>query len=242
MNIVWLSSNKFGYSLLREAIKIHPISQVIILKDKSKTKMYDGIKKELWYELNIPITEIENINEEIDLLESLKPNIIIVAGWRQVIKEELLNRYTFIGFHPTLLPYGRGPAPIINSILEGLTGSGVTMYYLDKQMDSGDIIGQEKFKVDNCDTSGCVYESVINAGKILINKYLTKLIDKTAPRIKQDDSVSYIFKKPISNEIYLDDDIETMYRKIKAFNKPYNGAYICKDNKKLKIWEAEVID
>ena len=64
---------------------------------------------------------VKNINEDLSLVATLKPDLIVMAGWRQILSEDFLNlpKEGIVGFHPTLLPVGRGPAPIINSIISG---------------------------------------------------------------------------------------------------------------------------
>jgi methionyl-tRNA formyltransferase len=244
MKIVWLSANKLGYELLKEALSLDcvNVNSVITLSKDAKTVMYDKINPKLWHKFNIKVIEINKINDEIKIIKKLKPDIIIMCGWRQIISSEILKipKY-FIGFHPTLLPVGRGPAPIINSILNGFKESGLTMFHVTDGLDNGDIIGQEPFLIEENDHSSQVYEKVIFAGKKLIKKYLPLLIKEKAPRIKQDETKATVFKKPIlsDNEINLDTDVETVFRKIKALSKPYNGAYLKIGNNKLKIWRAE---
>jgi methionyl-tRNA formyltransferase len=239
----------FGYELLKEALRIKEVNVVAIitLSDKARTKMYDGIEKSKWYELGLPVYETENINEEISLLRSLRPDVIMMSGWRQILCKEVLNLPPrgVIGFHPTLLPKGRGPAPIINTILEGLKESGVTMFYVSDKVDSGDIIGQEKFEVKDEDYAIDIYNKVVRAGKTLIKKYLPLLATGKAPRIPQDEEKATYFKKRSlkDNEIKLETDSpDEIYRKIRAFSKPYNGAFIKLCDKKLIIWKAELRD
>ncbi|MGQ4876455.1 MAG: methionyl-tRNA formyltransferase [Promethearchaeia archaeon] len=247
-NIVWLSANIFGYELLKELNKNYPgiIKAIITLSENSTTVMYDGVPSKKWYHFNIPVYEIININDANDILNRLNLDYVIVAGWRQIINKEILKipRYGFIGFHPTLLPKGRGPAPIINSILEGWEESGVTMYYLSEGLDDGDIIGQEKFKIQENDHAWDVYQKVIEGGKRLINNFLPMLLKRTCPRIPQDNSKATYNKKRSLEENKIDfenESIEYIYRKIRAFSKPYLGAYIQKGDKKLIIWRAELI-
>jgi len=247
MDIVWLSANKFGYELLKEAIKIKDIKvkAIITLSENSKTVMYDGVKKGLWYRFGIDVLEIENINEEKKILEKLKPHLVVMCGWRQIIDKDILDipKKGFVGFHPTLLPKGRGPAPIINSILCGFKESGVTMFYVGEGLDDGDIIGQEKFLISEEDYVEDVYNKIILAGKKLIKKYLPLLARDTAPRIPQDDSKATFFEKRTikDNKIDLEkENLDEIYRKIRAFSKPYMGAYIEKDGKKLIIWKGQL--
>lgn len=247
IKIVWLSANLFGYELLKEALKIQDtdIMTIITLGAKAKTTMYDGIENQKWHKFAIPVYEIENINKEVNLLRSLNPDMVIMAGWRQMIGEKILNipKEGFIGFHPTLLPKGRGPAPIINTILKGLEKSGVTMFYLNEGLDGGEIIGQEEFKIENNDYAENLYNKIIKAGKMLVKKYLPLLAKKEAPRIPQNEQEVTCFQKRTldDNEIKLErDSPEEIDRKIRAFSKPYKGAYIRLKGKKLIIWKADL--
>lgn len=245
MKIVWLSANDFGWHLLKELTgmyKSHIVDSVITLSKDSRTVMYDSCDNFEVFQL--PLYKIKDINKEHELLDKLNPDIIIIAGWRQKISKELLDKYTFIGFHPTLLPSGRGPAPIINTVLNDLRESGVTMFYLNDRTDAGDIIGQSTYEIIGDFTSEDVYSNVIECGKILIRKYIPMLLNGTAPRIKQDESKATYFDKPklSNNKIDIEDNIENIYKKIRALSRPYNGAYIEKDGKKLIIWEAELVE
>jgi methionyl-tRNA formyltransferase len=249
LKIVWLSANKFGYELLKEAIKLKDveINSIITLNKKSKTIMYDEIDFQKWYNFGIDVYEIEDINNEKKLFDKLSPDIVIVCGWRQIINKDILKipKIGFISFHPALLPIGRGPAPIINSILENFQNSGVSMFYLTENIDDGDIIGQEKFNIEKTDYAEEVYNKVIKIGKKLIKKNFPLLAKNKAPRIPQDHSKALIFKKPDfkNNKIDLDkESIDGIYNKIRALSKPYKGAYIVKDGKKMIIWRAELLE
>jgi len=247
VKIVWVSANKFGYELLKESIKKSSvdIKGIITLSSKSKTKMYDEIDNKKWYEFGLNVYEIDDINKEKGLFERLLPDVVFLCGWRQIIDKDILNipKHGFISFHPTLLPEGRGPAPIINSILYGIKDSGLTMFYVSKKIDDGDIIGQEKFEIENNDHANDVYNKTIRAGRILIKKYLPLIVKNNAPRIPQDNKNATYFEKPFIKNNMIDlknDSVDEIYKKIKALSKPYKGAYIIKDGKKLTIWRAEL--
>ncbi len=245
MNIVWLSANRFGYELLKEVLKLDnvEISTIITLSPGSKTLMYDGVSCEKWKELGIRVIEVDRINEESSLMRELSPDLVIMCGWRQVLDKNILYipKQGFVGFHPTLLPIGRGPAPIINTLLKGFRESGVSMFYVSGGLDDGDIIGQEGFSISETDHAAEVYEKVIVAGKKLIRLLLPKLIDGSAARIPQDNKKATFFTKPSGNRIDIEKDtVEEIYGKIKALSKPYKGAYIEKEGRKLILWRAEL--
>jgi len=209
--------------------------------------MYDGIDTSLWYTLGLPVYEIGDINEYIMEIKKLNVDLIVMCGWRQVIRKDLLDlpRLGMVGFHPTMLPRGRGPAPIINTILEDFRESGVTMYYLSEGLDDGDIIGQVPFPVGPDDYAVDIYNKVIQSGKQLIRTYLPQIAEGIAPRIPQKAlDATYLPKRTVlDNRINLDSDsADLIYRKIRAFSKPYNGAYIVKDKKKIILWRAEIGD
>ena len=249
LRVAWLSANIFGFELLKDAISLKNIEvkAIFTLGKDSSTIMYDGIETKKWYTFGLPVYEIKNINDCVHEIKKLNVDLIIMCGWRQIINQELLKIPTkgIISFHPTMLPQGRGPAPIINTILEGYRESGVTMYYISEGLDDGDIIGQKSFVVGADDYAGDIYKKVIQSGKKLINTYLPKIVEGNAPRVPQKtvDATYFPKRTMMNNKINLDkDSIDLIYRKIRAFSKPYKGAYIIKDNKKIIIWNAEICE
>jgi len=251
MRIVWLSANKFGYELLKEALKCKlpdsGIEAVITLAEGSDTIMYDGVPENEWRSLGLPVRAVRNINEDVAIMNELRPDVVVMCGWRQIIGPDVLSapKASFVGFHPTLLPKGRGPAPIINTILNGETRSGVTMFYVDGSLDGGDVIGQEGFDISADDYASDVYGKVVEAGMALVRKYLPMVTAGNAPRVKQDESeATYLEKRSLKdNEIDLSKDSpETIRRKIRAFSNPYRGAFIKVGGKKLVIWKADLAD
>ena len=248
MKIVWLSANRFGYELLREAIRVVRIDLVIILSDNATTRIYDGIEREKWstisYHHGIRLVGTERIDNEAKCLRELNPDYIIVAGWRQIIPQEILDipKYGVIGFHPTLLPVGRGSAPIINSILFKVKMSGATMFFYNNKVDAGDIISQRHFYIADKDYAIDVYDKYVNAGIKLIRFYLPMLGNGELSRRQQNEKEATYFPKRtiLDNEIVLSDDLETIDRKVRAFSEPYLGAFIKKDGKKLIIERCRI--
>ena len=243
--IVWLSANVMGQELLKEAVKIPgaDVVSVITLAEGSKTVMYDGVPTESWDAFGIPVQRIDRVNNEKEVLRSLQPDFVVMCGWRQIVDLDVLTipSQGFIGFHPTLLPKGRGPAPIINTILEGIRESGITMYYVNEGVDTGDIIGQERFSITDDDRAIDVHDKIIVAAREVIKRHLPQLVAGAAPRISQNEEDATLFPKRTlaDNEILRTDPPETRQRKIRAFNKPYRGAFIMQDGEKVTIWSKE---
>lgn len=264
MRIVWLSANRFGYDLILNCIKLNKVDAVITLSNKSKIKMYDGLTDRETYpdlfigeypklnneysrdrfkkHFDIPTYQVESIKNQAKLLKRLKPNIVVMVGWREVIPRKLLSIPTkaWTAIHPTYLPVGRGPAPIINTILHGFKESGVTWFECDDGLDSGPIISQCKFIVDKDETArSLLYKSLEHAEMLMefsMDRYCNDILKATP----QDDSKAFTFTKPETNEILPEDTAEIADRKIRAFGKPYDGAYIKRGDKKIIIWKGEL--
>jgi methionyl-tRNA formyltransferase len=248
MKITWLSANKLGYELLKVAIRLPDVNigSIITLSENSETIMYDGVCRERWDDFGVEVFDVEDINKEMALLDNVSDGLVISCGWRQVIGKSILiiPYYGFIGFHPTLLPRGRGPAPIINSILEGYSKSGLTMFYLGEGVDDGDIIGQQSFTINKSDHADDVYAKTITAGKKLVRSYLPLVVQGKALRIPQNHSEATYFKKPKLEDNEVDFNNESageIFRKIRALSKPYKGAYVYKNGEKIVLWRAELI-
>lgn len=256
-NIAWISANRLGYELLHEimALKGVNVKSIITLSYDSPVKMYDypthpcfpEIKKEAyineWDTFGIPCLYIKRIYDAMEKLREMNLDYIFVVGWREKISKEILDipRKGCIGFHPTALPYGRGSAPIINSILHDLHTSALTMFYLSEGLDDGDIIGMHNFFIESNDYTIDIYNKVITVGRELIRKYIPMMLNDSTPRLRQDESKAFVLPmlSHYVNEINGTDSIDLAYKKIRAFSHPYDGAYILRDGKKLIIWRAD---
>ena len=250
-NFTWLGANLAGYRTLEEAISLGDpevtLTNVITLSPNSKTKMWDPINIEEWRKLKekgLKVHEIDRIEKEgKSILEEISPDYVVMIGWRQIIPEDVLSipKKGFIATHPTMLPYGRGPAAIVNQILNGVTSSGVSLIYTSKGLDDGDIIDQYSFSLAPEDHATEFYEKTIIGIQEIIKRTFPLLARDQAPRIPQNDSKKTYFTPPQKpNRLNCEDTLETKFRKIKAVSMPYKGAYI-KDGQgsKLRIWRAK---
>jgi methionyl-tRNA formyltransferase len=245
--ILFLSANELGFQVFSQCQEtVDAEFFVLTLSKDSKVVMYDGIELDMWYSTCNNVFEISSIRESKvkDVIKKISPDLIIMCGWRQIVNEEILNipKLGTIAFHPSPLPKGRGPAPIINSILEGWKESAVTMFYPDSGTDSGDIIDQYFFNIEADDYAYDVYKKCINASRILIKRNISDVLLGKANRKSQDNkSATYLKKLSIEdNKISYDCSPEHVYRKIRAFSYPYLGAFFEIGDKKIIIDKARV--
>lgn len=244
---VLLSANEFGLSLLDATRALEDplidLVGVITLKPDAKTVMYDGVEPDAWRRGGIDVFYINRIEAEgAELLRKLAPDYVVMAGWRQIVPQRVLDipAQGFVSFHPTRLPWGRGPAPLINQILAGAEESAMSFMYTDDGVDSGDLIGQALFDIEPDDHASDVYAKAVGCGLALAATHLPQLARGTAPRLPQDDSAAYVFPRPKrANFIDLADDLDTTFRRIRALSKPYRGAHVTDpDGNRLVVWRA----
>jgi len=189
-----------------------------------------------------------NINDEdhIKYIEMCLPDLIIVCGWQRLVSKKILDipKFGTIGFHSSLLPRYRGRAPINWAIIMGEKETGITMFYLTPEADSGDIIAQKSFPIllnDDCDT---LYGKSAQAGADLIKMYLIQIEQRTAPRL-HNPSLSYPAypkRTPVDGLIDFNRSSLDVYNFVRALTRPYPGAYYYNENgEKVIVWKIEIV-
>jgi len=134
--------------------------------------------------------KIKNNEEVLNTLNKLNPNLIVVVAYGKILPEEILNmpKYGCINVHGSLLPKYRGAAPIQWSVINGDNETGVTTMYMDKGMDTGDMILKTELPIEKDDTYGTVHDKMALVGAITLKRTLEKLVelDGILPREKQE--------------------------------------------------------
>ena len=250
MKICFISGVKFGHELLSHMLENNlNISIVFSYVDSKKTNYSDFISfDDITKKYNIKHVKVNNINdlENIKILNEVQPDLILVMGWSQLLKNEILNipKLGTIGSHPTELPKYRGRAPIPWTIIKELKKSALTFFYITKEADEGDIVNQHIFQINQNDDAQDIYDKVIVLGKQMILETIALLEQNKIKRIPQDNSqfIEYWIKRTPEdgkiNWIHSAKDIHTL---IRASTHPYPGAFTTYKKSKLIIWKAEYI-
>jgi len=251
MKIVYISGIKFGYELL-EIIFERGFNDITVFSyDDSKKSIYSDYYSfdEICKKQGIKNIKVQNINDKknVDILKNLKPDIILVMGWSQLIKPEIIKipKLGVIGSHPTELPKYRGRAPIPWSIIKGLNESALTFFFIEKGIDNGDILDQRKFKINSNENATTLYQKITELGKSMIVDNLNLLTSGKSNRINQDNSkfVEYWEKRtPNDGEINWKKSAKEIDTLIRASTHPYPGAFTYVAKSKLKIFSSEIID
>ncbi len=125
--------------------------------------------------------------EFLDQLASLNADIQVVLAFR-MLPEAVWNmpRLGTFNLHASLLPQYRGAAPINWAVINGETESGVTTFFLKHEIDTGDIIFQERVPITETDNAGDLHDKLMHTGAALICKTLDTVLAGNVPSVPQD--------------------------------------------------------
>ncbi len=180
-----------------------------------------------------------------ELLAQLHPDIIVVVAYGKLLPKYVLDfpEYGCVNVHGSLLPEYRGAAPIQRAVLDGKKETGVTTMYMDVGLDTGDMIYSEKIEIGENETVGEVWDRLALLGGKLLVKTLNAIENGTAPRIKQDDSLSTYAAKIDRDERKIDfcADALSVHNKIRGMS-PFPAAHGILDGTPTKLYDSEYID
>ena len=248
LKVVFMGTPTFSVPVLKNLIEKTNVVLVVSQPDREKDRKGNVLPtptKKIAEEHNIEVYQPAKIKESYEKVTSLNPDIIITCAYGQIIPEVILNcpKYGCINVHGSLLPKLRGGAPIHHAIINGDKKTGITIMYMDKLMDSGDIISQEELEILDNDNLDTVYEKMSYLGANLLIKTLPCIIDGTNQRIKQNDS-EVTFGYNITKEeekIDFSKDSKDIHNQIRGLSS-VPGAYCLLDDKRLKVYKSELTE
>ena len=253
MRIVFMGTPDFAKESLEALYNAnHEIVAVVTNPDRPKgrgMKMIATPVKEFAESKNLQVFQPERIrnNEEIiNKIKELVPDVICVVAYGKILPEEILEipRLGCINVHGSLLPKYRGAAPIQWAVLNGDKTTGITTMYMDKGMDTGDMILQEEVEIGENETTGELWNKLAKLGAKLLVETLEKIEDGTAPRTKQNDSeatTAPMLEKEIAKIDWESKTAEEIKNLVRGLN-PIMGAYSFLNGKKIKFWKVEASD
>ena len=197
-------------------------------------------------ELNIPVRHPISLkdNEEIEYIKKLKPDVVIVVAYGQILPEKLLKigKILFINIHASLLPKWRGAAPIQRAIMNMDHESGISIMKIVPKLDSGPVLLKSKIKIFQDTTYEELAKKMSKLGSKLILDALKLLEEKQAIFIEQDESeVSYAKKiKKSECKINWNKNANEVIAKINALNSNL-GSWFEINGNRIKIIEAKEV-
>lgn len=248
LKVIFMGTPDFCVPILEELIKECNVLAVVTQPDKEvgrkKEIVYSPIKKTA-LEHNLKVLQPVRIKEEYQEIIDLNPDIIITCAYGQIVPEIILNapKYGCINVHASLLPKLRGGAPIHKAIINGYEKTGITIMYMDKGMDTGDMISKKEVEITNDDTAETLHDKLQKASVPLLMETLPLIIKGTNKREKQNnDQATYAYNVSREEEhVDFNKTSKEIYNQIRGLNS-WPGAYSTLEDKNIKLWLCKIND
>ncbi len=204
---------------------------------------------------NLRILQPENLNSNdfIKEINNIQPDLIIVVAFRMLPESVWrIPAQGTINLHASLLPQYRGAAPINHAIINGEKETGVTTFFIEKEIDTGNIIFQKKLRISDDMNAGKLHDILMTEGAVLLKDTIEAIMHNSFKKINQDSLIPADTELKTAPKIFKKDcridwhgDLEQVYDFIRGLS-PYPTAWteLYNDNKKfsLKIFSAEKIE
>ncbi|MBO0330122.1 methionyl-tRNA formyltransferase [[Muricauda] lutisoli] len=234
LRIVFMGTPDFAVGSLRRLLEANfNVVGVITAPDRPAgrgRKVQESAVKQFAVKHNLKVLQPTNLKDEafLEELKSLDANLQVVVAFRMLPKTvwQMPEHGTF-NLHASLLPQYRGAAPINWAIINGETETGVTTFFIDEKIDTGNIILQKTEKILPNDSAGTLHDRLMELGAHLVVETCKQIEEGTVTRQKQDENLELKPAPKIHKDtcrIDWDAGIEDIYNHIRGLS-PYPGAW-----------------
>lgn len=243
LRIVFMGTPDFATAILRHLVeKKYQVVGVVTAADKPAgrgLKVNESAVKKYAQTLNIPILQPTNLKNEAFLkdLKKLNADVQIVVAFRML--PEVVWKMPKLGtfnLHASLLPEYRGAAPIHWAIINGERKTGVTTFFIDDKIDTGEIILQEEVAISDDEIVGTLHDKLMICGANLVAKTIDYLSEGTIKTTKQPDLEEKSAPKlnADNTKINWNDSLQNIYNQIRGLN-PFPAAWTMIKNNEEEI-------
>ena len=195
MRILFMGTPDFAAVSLKRLVEDgHEICGVFTQPDKprNRNKVTFSPVKEYAVTQSIPVYQPLKMRdgEALKIVQELAPELIVVVAYGRILPEDILNtpKYGSVNVHASLLPKYRGAAPINWVVLNGEAETGVSIMYMAKELDAGDVIRVAKTPIDPEESVPELWDRLALLGAQTLSETIPTLADGTAVRTPQDGS------------------------------------------------------
>ena len=241
----------FAVTILDSLLKAkHTITGVITAPDKPAgrgRKLNQSAVKKYALEQDLNILQPTNLKSEefIEELSELEANLFIIVAFRMLPKVVWgMPKFGTFNLHASLLPNYRGAAPINWAIINGEKTTGVTTFFIDEKIDTGEIILNKSCSIEEDESAGELHDKLMHLGSKLVLETVALIQEGDVKTKKQEDVEDIKTAYKIHRDtckINWDNDIDTIYNHIRGLS-PYPSAWTTLQNGEeeyeLKIFKA----
>jgi methionyl-tRNA formyltransferase len=252
--IVFFGTPEFAAVILKSLLdNDYNIAAAFTQPDKKigrKQEIVGSPVKKLALEKKIEVFQPDNLREGglCEEIKNIEPDLFIVAAYGKILPKNILEipKYGAINVHGSLLPKYRGASPVQCAILGGEKETGITLMKMNEKMDEGDILLQEKIKIDENDTTNILMERLAELGAKMTAYFIPDWISEKIDSSPQDHSKA-TYCKPVKRDdgkIDWNSTAEETYCKWRAYF-PWPGIFsdlkIKNQSKRLKLLGIEIV-
>lgn len=186
-----------------------------------------------------------NSDEGLELVRKHAPDLIIVATFKQILKEKVLSlpKLGVVNVHPSLLPNYRGPCPTNAALLNGENTTGVTIHYVTETVDEGNLLLQRSIAIGESENDGQLRLRLSRLAGEMMPELIEMFAGTSWPAgTPQDHSRANFAPRPTAEDGYLEQatDVLAIQRKMRAFN-PLPGTSILIGDRRVAVDRFEIL-
>lgn len=238
----FLGSTQVSKEIL-EDIQVEP-ELVISFTDAHRDRISGFARYEEYSERWVQVDSM-NGQRAKEVLDESDLDILLVMAWQELLDAEVLSipEVGCVGRHLSLLPKRRGRAPVAWALIHGLEETGVSLFWLDEGVDTGDIVSQKKVDIDRTDEARDLHEKMTHATVDLLNDVIPSFEAGEFPRESQDDeAATYTHpRRPDMGLIDWGKSSQRLYDFIRGQSEPYPGAFTYNAMDKVIVWHASIV-
>ena len=189
MKVLFLGSPNFAKIVLNGIIEAgHEVVAVICQPDRESGrghKLQMSEVKQFALEKGIKVLQFEKVNQHVEEIRALGFDVFVTASFGQILSREFLGLGLGINVHPSMLPLLRGATPIQTALMQNLKETGVTIQKMVYEVDAGDILEQEKIKIEDDDDYRSLEGRLAVLSVKLVKSALEKLENGSAKFVPQ---------------------------------------------------------
>lgn len=246
MNIVFMGSPDFAVPSLEKIHQSdHTIKAVVSNVDKRRgrgSKTTPTQVKARAIELKLPVIEVEDLNSDdfAEQLAALDVDLFVVVAFRILPKRILkIPKIGSVNLHASLLPKYRGAAPIHWAVMNGEEKTGCSIFFLDEQVDTGNILLQKETPIGENETTGEVYARLMEAGSDALLEALDLIGDGEYDLHPQNDEAATPAPKLFREHCHINfhESARTVHNKIRGLS-PFPAAWANLDGEKFNMYRS----
>lgn len=202
---------------------------------------------ELSERYGVPVLEVTGKMSDPRYEEALRewrPDFGLAIGWYYMIPRRIRDLFPrgVAGIHASLLPRYRGGAPLVWAIINGESKTGVSLFYFDDGVDTGDLVAQREIRIAPEDTIRTVYDRAADVSVELVGEYVPRIRANDAPRVAQNHAEATCFPQRTPDDGLIDwsRGAREIRDFIRAQTRPYPGAFTIIGGKRVTLWDADV--